>query len=136
MRTGYRFLFKQSSSDLQSKPFVIATSQQILRTRMEERHKWRWKDEEMRIFDHDDIGYLAWLAENPHGFVLNTTRNGQYFMLHMATCGTISGHPTHGDTWTAGQYIKVCAFTPETLERWAGHSLPHCQAPGQNCFAG
>jgi len=90
----------------------------------------------MQIFDHDDNGYLAWLDANPHGFVLNTTHNQQSLMLHMATCGTISIGPPHGDTWTAGQYIKVCAMTPQRLRQWAGRALPHCQARGRNCFAG
>jgi len=90
----------------------------------------------MEIFDDDDNGYLAWLAAHAHGYVVNAARNGQYRMLHRATCGTISIGPPHGDTWTAGQYIKACAMTPQRLRQWAEHALPQCQARGRNCFAG
>ena len=89
----------------------------------------------MDIFDDDDAAYLAWLAAHPHGYVVNAARNGHYRILHRATCGTITNGPPNGDTWTAGQYIKVCALTPRQLCQWAGRPLPHCHAHGRNCFA-
>src|SRR6476659_865207 len=39
-------------------------------------------------------------------------------MLHRAICGTISGRPTRGVTWTAGVYVKACAADRAALARW------------------
>ena len=43
-------------------------------------------------FLDDDDGYLAWIATNPDGFVLNVQRiaNAGYVVLHHARCGSIS----------------------------------------------
>lgn len=66
------------------------------------------------------VGYLNWLAQQSGGYVVNTTRqpSASYLMLHKATCRTITGTPTRGQTWTHGDYIKVCGSRLE-LERWA-----------------
>src|SRR5215213_3150476 len=47
----------------------------------------------MRIFEDDDVGYLAWIDDHQHGFVVNTYRKPDplYLILHRATCGTIRG---------------------------------------------
>jgi len=68
-------------------------------------------------FMDDDKGYVAWLAEHPHGFVLNCERppRPSYLMLHRATCGTISGTP--GRNWTV-IYQKVCADTFKEIDAW------------------
>jgi hypothetical protein len=73
----------------------------------------------MRHFVNDDAAYLDWLAEHPTGFVINTGRNpsAAYLMLHRASCGTISGVPARGATFT-GDYTKVCGSRDE-LEAFA-----------------
>jgi hypothetical protein len=63
----------------------------------------------VRLFVDDDDGYLAWLAEHPDGFVVNTYRTPSlsYLRLHQAGCHTIAGNPARGTRWTA-DYAKVC----------------------------
>ncbi|GBE22682.1 hypothetical protein BMS3Bbin01_02058 [bacterium BMS3Bbin01] len=64
----------------------------------------------VRIFARDDEDYLAWVASNQNGYVLNTYRPpaASYAVLHRATCSTISGKPARGKRWTDG-YTKVCS---------------------------
>jgi hypothetical protein len=68
----------------------------------------------MRHFIDDDAAYLGWLADHPDGFVINTGRtpSAAYLMLHRASCGTISGTPARGSTFT-GDYTKVCGGQEE-----------------------
>jgi hypothetical protein len=63
----------------------------------------------MRIFEDDDVRYLAWVDGHQRGFVVNTTRkpNPRYLSLHRASCGTIRGKPARGELWTTGEFIKV-----------------------------
>src|ERR1700746_2835087 len=76
----------------------------------------------MERFIDNDPGYLDWLARHPDGFVINTGRtpSAAYLMLHRAGCGTISGAPARGTTFT-GDYVKVCGGGDD-LERFA-HQL-------------
>jgi hypothetical protein len=79
-------------------------------------------------FVDDDPGYLDWVARHPDGFVINTGRTPtvSYLMLHRARCGSITGRPARGTTFT-GDYAKVCGGREE-LEAFAqqlgGHSQP------------
>ena len=67
-------------------------------------------------FRNDDAGYLAWLAANPEGFVVNITRN--YNVLRresIAQRATISGQNRttgHGPVRTS----KVCAIQSADAE--------------------
>ncbi len=71
-------------------------------------------------FRNNDAGYLAWLAANRAGYVLNIQRdhNARDARLHRAACRTINGVPARGRTWTGGPYIKVCALDQSTLATW------------------
>ncbi len=73
----------------------------------------------MNLFMDDDGGYVAWLQQNPDGFVLNTERRprAKYLRLHRADCHFITGRPSNGESWTT-HYIKVCGRRDE-LETWA-----------------
>jgi hypothetical protein len=75
----------------------------------------------MQRFVDDDRGYLDWLGHHPDGFVINTGRtpSSAYLMLHRASCGTITGTPARGTTFT-GDYAKVCGERGE-LEEFARH---------------
>jgi hypothetical protein len=75
----------------------------------------------MQRFVDDDRGYLDWLEHHPDGFVINTGRapSAVYLMLHRASCGTITGTPARGTTFT-GEYAKVCGERNE-LEGFADH---------------
>jgi len=79
------------------------------------------KDEAMNAceFRDDDAGYLAWLATNPDGFVLNIARSysATEARVHLSGCWTISGQ-SRGSSLT-GSYVKVCALQLAELERWA-----------------
>jgi hypothetical protein len=95
----------------------------------------------MGVVEHfvdDDAGYQDWLAGHSNGFVINTGRtpSAAYLMLHRAGCGTISGRPARGSTFT-GDYSKVCGERDE-LESFAqglGAEAQPCGlclgAPGQ-----
>jgi hypothetical protein len=84
----------------------------------------------MQRFTDDDRGYLEWLDHHPDGFVINTGRNpsAAYLMLHRAGCGTITGKPARGDTFT-GEYAKVCGGRDEP-EEFARHLGGHAQPCG------
>jgi hypothetical protein len=86
-------------------------------------------------FDRQDEDYLEWVDEHQHGFVVNALRNLNpgYLMLHHASCGTISGTPTRGKTWTHGDYIKVCAESLEDLRRWAAMETRGRLQPCKRC---
>jgi hypothetical protein len=75
----------------------------------------------MQHFVDDDAGYLDWLEHHPDNFVINTSRtpSAAYLVLHRASCGTITGQPARGTTFTA-DYIKVCGERNE-LEDYASH---------------
>ncbi|MDV3468652.1 HNH endonuclease signature motif containing protein [Stenotrophomonas sp. C3(2023)] len=61
-------------------------------------------------FDGPEADYLQWLAANPHGFVVNTTRSMSpgYFFLHHASCRAINSR-SGARKFTSAKYIKVCA---------------------------
>lgn len=75
----------------------------------------------MQRFVDDDRGYLDWVDHHPDGFVVNTARtpSAAYLVLHRASCGTITGKPARGITFT-GEYAKVCGERNE-LEEFARH---------------
>lgn len=70
-------------------------------------------------FRDEDAGYLAWLAANPEGYVLNIPRShsATQARVHLSGCWTISGQ-NRGSSLT-GSYVKVCARQLAKLERWA-----------------
>jgi hypothetical protein len=84
----------------------------------------------MQRFVDDDRGYLYWLDDHPDGFVINTGRtpSATYLMLHRASCGTITGKPARGTTFT-GEYAKVCGERDE-LEEFGRHLGGHAQPCG------
>jgi len=92
------------------------------------------KDEAMNAceFRDDDAGYLAWLATNPDGFVLNIARSysATEARVHLSGCWTISGQ-SRGSSLT-GSYVKVCALQLAELERWA---TDHVGTPISPCGA-
>jgi hypothetical protein len=75
----------------------------------------------IKHFIDDDGGYLAWLAANPTGYVVNCARapKPDYVILHRADCTSITGTPSRGVTWTHGQFRKVCAGSVVELDQWA-----------------
>ena len=83
-------------------------------------HSARGHVAQVMVFDNDDEAYLRWLAINPNGFVVNCGRPAQasYAVLHPAGCGSISGTPARGRTWTVA-YRKVCAPRRAELDAWA-----------------
>jgi hypothetical protein len=87
----------------------------------------------MRCFIDDDAGYLSWLSDNPDGYVANTYRSPSpsYLMIHRATCQSIN--KLRGDTWTAGDYRKVCGDRAE-LERWAHDRVGGRLRPCAHCM--
>ena len=82
-------------------------------------------------FKDDDAGYLSWIERHPQGLVVNTFRKPvpSYLVLHRATCGTITGTPARGNSWTRDP-IKVCSEARSDLDEWAreaaGASLQPC----------
>ncbi len=86
----------------------------------------------VKIFVHDDAGYLAWLASHRSGFVVNCHQKpvSTYLMLHRATCVWIN--PPKFKNWTTVGYVKACAQTRDELESWAiaatGGNLQPCKS--------
>jgi hypothetical protein len=80
-------------------------------------------------FVDDDEGYLSWLRRHAVGYVINCYRrpSTDYLVMHLASCHTISGVPTRGDTWTSGEYAKACATRRADLLAWARAvgDIPH-----------
>ncbi|GAB7069396.1 hypothetical protein JCM12141A_36850 [Mycolicibacterium hodleri] len=82
-------------------------------------------------FRDDDSGYLAWLAANQQGHVINIARshNTSQARLHAASCRTIGNRTPMGSSWT-GPYVKVCAEFRADVEQWAvetvGQSIDPC----------
>jgi hypothetical protein len=74
----------------------------------------------MERFIDDDTGYLAWLADHPGGFVLNTFPHvsSSYLVLHRSSCRTINRLLTGGRHWT-DQYGKACSADRSELATWA-----------------
>jgi hypothetical protein len=72
------------------------------------------------VFEDNDAGYLAWLAANPHGWVINIRRglNPSDARLHRSRCRTINGEASRGGLWT-GPYIKICATALADADAWA-----------------
>jgi hypothetical protein len=89
------------------------------------------------LFDRQDEEYLDWIEVHQHGFVVNAFRNlaPNYLMLHRASCGTISGKPARGNTWTDGDFVKVCSETVSDLELWARRNTTGSLTPCQLCRA-
>jgi hypothetical protein len=78
-------------------------------------------------FRKRDENYLAWVAVNPDGFVLNTgPQGGGNPRLHRATCATI----TTIAPFTSGSFIKVCSASASELDQWA---LSRRGAPPRRC---
>lgn len=77
----------------------------------------------------DDAAYLAWLAANPDGYVINTEPSAHgYARLHRATCGTIRYRPP----FVGPSYIKICATSLREADEWAvqrrGAPAEHCRS--------
>jgi len=74
----------------------------------------------VEIFRHDDERYERWLRANRDGFVVNARQRitPAYLRLHHAWCDRITVLRAGGSTWTAGEYVKVCASDRAELERW------------------
>jgi len=72
----------------------------------------------MQTFIDDDSGYLAWIRNNPNGFVINsyTIPTSSYLILHSATCNTISTNKR--TNWTTTGYIKTCSLNRDELTQW------------------
>jgi hypothetical protein len=76
-----------------------------------------------RYFKDDEAGYRRWLADHPHGFVVNTTHgvSPNYMVLHRATCSSISEYSAQSAPggFTERQYSKACSETVQALRAWA-----------------
>jgi hypothetical protein len=85
-------------------------------------------------FRDDDDGYVAWLASNPDGYVVNILRshNASSARVHRAGCRTIGGKNSNGVVWT-GPYVKVCAEHLAQLERWAIDEVGEPVTPCGTC---
>ncbi len=94
-------------------------------------------DASVRIYLHDDPGFLAWRDSNDRAYVINTEgdrlRPG-YLMLHLAKCSHLRHRNEGGEEHTmTGSYAKVCSTSREALDRWLrwsfGHEaeVTHCQ---------
>lgn len=83
-----------------------------------------WLKEEPGVivpFKDDDSGFLAWITNNPDGYLLNTERNPKpsYLILHRSGCPHFKGDSPN---WTKA-YIKFCSQEVGELNDWAASSV-------------
>ena len=90
----------------------------------------------MERFKRADHAYLAWLAQHPKGYVLNTydPPSPSYLMLHHATCKRIGGTPPRGRHWTS--YPKFCAEDLSELGKLASSEGRGVATPCTYCHPG
>lgn len=89
-------------------------------------------------FQDNDAGFVAWVAVNPAGYVLNIQRshNPVDARVHAAGCGHIARAIRAAEDGTkraTSTYIKVCSVSLTELDEWSqgeiGRSIrrcPHC----------
>jgi hypothetical protein len=73
----------------------------------------------IKIYRDADIDYLAWIEENPSGYVVNTDdppTQAMYPMVHSARHRVVSSESR--TNYTTGRYVKYCALDLEALERF------------------
>ena len=89
------------------------------------------------MFDHDDGRYVPWTREWPRGFVLNTYRapTPDYLVLHRAFCRTITQLDEDAQTWTSGDFVKVCSTSRELVTQWARRSAGSTPTAECHCMA-
>ena len=71
----------------------------------------------IRLSD-DDLGYLAWIAAHPDGFVLNVScvPGPLRVVLHRANCTSISNDTHAPRAYTGRNHRKICATTEAELK--------------------
>lgn len=69
-------------------------------------------------FSNDDLGYLAWIAAHPDGFVLNVSclPDPQCVILHRSACKSISNHTYEPHAFTGRKHHKICAGSEAELK--------------------
>ncbi len=72
-------------------------------------------------FRDDDTAYLAWIENNPQGFVLNLrlVPDPDYVILHRACCGSISTPKRRRGAFTERSYRKICCDEVDPLRKAA-----------------
>ena len=82
-------------------------------------------------FENDEDSYLTWAEANPLGYILNvekTDYKSRYPMVHAVRHALWA---SKRESFTRGDYIKVCSGSLEELEQWAqgnyGRQLTHCR---------
>jgi hypothetical protein len=74
------------------------------------------------FFQNKETEYQNWIASNPHGYVLTTTKDISisYMSLHRATCRTISQYMSNmaNGAFTEKNYMKICSNNYGDLTDW------------------
>ncbi len=81
---------------------------------------------EFEVFDDSDDRYIVWLNNNPHGFVLNVSRDNKTYLvrMHRAVCGRARDERNEHGGLTERGYIKVGALREEPLHEWHATHRP------------
>jgi hypothetical protein len=69
-------------------------------------------------FSDDDLGYLAWTAAHPDGFVLNVRcpPDPRCVVLHRANCTSISNDTYEPNAFTGRKHHKICTTSEAELK--------------------
>jgi hypothetical protein len=69
-------------------------------------------------FSDDDLGYLAWIAAHPDGFVLNVRcpPDPHCVVLHRANCKSVSNDTFEPNAFTGRKHHKICATSEAELK--------------------
>ena len=75
------------------------------------------------LYEHDESGYLCWIAENPEGFVVNMRQSPDpdYLVLHYAHCASIKKYPrmqANPGGFTERGYRKLCSSSVSELKEY------------------
>lgn len=87
-------------------------------------------------FVDDDIGYRAWLAAHPEGYVLDCGRRPtrSFLVLHRSHCPLLQDlSPPQGSL--TGRTAKVVATTAAELDLWAREQTGGYATRCVRCFA-
>jgi hypothetical protein len=82
-------------------------------------------------FENEEDRYLSWAEANPLGYVLNVDKSDdkpRYPMVHAVRHALWT---SKRESYTRGDYIKVCSGSLKELEHWAQENyrrpLSHCR---------
>ena len=89
----------------------------------------------MVIFIKEEEEYLAWVANNPAGYIVNIDKpknTPHYPMVHRTTHKSMSSETR--TNYTTGRYFKVCSNDLSELQAWSERIYQKTLTICQSCM--